>query len=319
MEQCLPLVYHPDYNITLAGLERLHPFDSRKYGRVVQGLVDLGLLTDADQQLVTPAPPDEAFFAAHMDADYLAGLASSKNVAAYAEMPPVAFLPSFVVRRTLLRPMQLATAGTVEAARLALDRGCAVNIGGGYHHASLGAGGGFCVYPDITMAVRVARAEAGIARAMVIDLDAHQGNGHERDLGQDPDVYILDMYNHDIYPHDDDAARGIDLDVSAPSGITSGPYLERLGQALEQAFAAFAPQLVIYNAGTDVLSGDPLGCMELSEEAVVRRDEAVFAAALERQIPLMMVLSGGYQRSNAGVIARSLQNLFSTFELDRER
>ena len=33
----------------------------------------------------------------------------------------------------------------------------------------------------------------------------------------------------------------------------------------------------------------------------------------------MMVLSGGYQRSNAGVIARSLQNMFSTFELDRER
>lgn len=44
MEQRLPVVYHPDTNITLAGLERLHPFDSRKYGRVVEGLIGMGVL-----------------------------------------------------------------------------------------------------------------------------------------------------------------------------------------------------------------------------------------------------------------------------------
>ncbi|MED6292047.1 Histone deacetylase 11, partial [Characodon lateralis] len=32
---CLPIVYHPDYNITFMGLEKLHPFDSGKWGKVI--------------------------------------------------------------------------------------------------------------------------------------------------------------------------------------------------------------------------------------------------------------------------------------------
>ncbi|RCV42488.1 hypothetical protein SETIT_9G220600v2 [Setaria italica] len=39
-----------------------------------------------------------------------------------------------------------------------------------------------------------------IFRVMIIDLDAHQGNGHEKDFGGDGRVYTLDMYNSGIYP-----------------------------------------------------------------------------------------------------------------------
>lgn len=37
---------------------------------------------------------------------------------------------------------------------------------------------------------------------MIIDLDAHQGNGHERDHINRSDVFIVDAYNHNIYPGD---------------------------------------------------------------------------------------------------------------------
>lgn len=37
---------------------------------------------------------------------------------------------------------------------------------------------------------------------MIIDLDAHQGNGHERDMLDDKEVFIVDVYNHHIYPCD---------------------------------------------------------------------------------------------------------------------
>ena len=316
--RALPVVYHPDYNITLAGMERLHPFDSRKYGRVVQSLQELGVLTA--EQLVTPALPAEAFFRAHLDPAYLRGLSNKDNIASYTEIPPVAWLPSFLVRRNILRPMQLATAGTVEAARLALRHGWAINLGGGYHHASLDAGGGFCIYPDITLAVRVIRKEQPkIKKVMIIDLDAHQGNGHERDLGQDPDVFILDMYNHGVYPSDAAARRGIDLDVAAPAGISTKAYLRKLGEALHSAFARVSPQLVIYNAGTDILAGDPLGGMNVSEAGVIQRDQLVFAKALKERVPVVMVLSGGYQKTNAAIIARSIKNLFSTFDLKHAR
>ena len=313
----LPVVYHPDYNITLAGMEKLHPFDSQKYGRVVRQLQQRGVLSEA--QLVRPELPTDDFLRAHLDHDYLETLGNKRKIAEYTEMPPLALLPMFLIKRKILRPMLLATGGTVAGARLALQHGWAINLGGGYHHASLNAGGGFCIYPDITLAVRVLRAErSDFKRVMIIDLDAHQGNGHERDLGGDPRVFILDIYNHGIYPDDAVARRGIDLDVDAPSGIGDKLYLARLQQALKQALVQAAPQLVIYNAGTDILTGDPLGGMKISEQGVIKRDQLVFAAALERKVPILMVLSGGYQKSNAAVIARSVENLFTRFELKKK-
>ena len=63
---------------------------------------------------------------------------------------------------------------------------------------------------------------------------------------------------------------------------------------------------MIYNAGTDILEGDRLGKMHISADGVVARDETVFRLCINRQIPIAMVLSGGYQKVNAEVIARSI-------------
>ena len=55
---------------------------------------------------------------------------------------------------------------------------------------------------------------------MIVDLDAHQGNGYERDLQNDPNVFILDAYNHSIYPGDSYAKQGIDYDMKVHYSMT---------------------------------------------------------------------------------------------------
>ena len=56
-----------------------------------------------------------------------------------------------------------------------MDRGWAINIGGGFHHCSADHGGGFCVYADITLAIRFLFSQVeSIKQAMIVDLDAHQ-------------------------------------------------------------------------------------------------------------------------------------------------
>ena len=50
-------------------------------------------------------------------------------------------------------------------------------------------------------------------------------------------------------------------------------YLQKVQTALEES--DFAPELIIYNAGTDILSGDRLGCLSVSPDGVLRRDELV--------------------------------------------
>ena len=90
-----------------------------------------------------------------------------------------------------------------------------------------------------------------ISKALIIDLDAHQvncfpllrcrsremiqivgasvqGNGHENDFLGDDKVYILDMYNGSIYPHDERAKRAIKRKVELRSYMGDEEYLEKV-------------------------------------------------------------------------------------------
>ena len=92
-----------------------------------------------------------------------------------------------------------------------MERHWAINIGGGFHHCSGEMGGGFCAFADISIALTfLFENDPKVTKAMIVDLDAHQGNGHERDFMADDRVYILDVYNKDIYPRDS-YAKGICL------------------------------------------------------------------------------------------------------------
>lgn len=102
-----------------------------------------------------------------------------------------------------------------------------------------------------------------------------------------------------------------------PTGTDDAKYLDAVKGALPEAFRRChpPPQLIVYNAGTDVLAGDPLGLLRVTEEGVLRRDEAVFAAAMEHRVPIVMLLSGGYTKDSTPCIARSIENLAARFGL----
>ncbi|TNN79723.1 Histone deacetylase 11 [Liparis tanakae] len=170
----LPIVYHPDYNITFMGLEKLHPFDAGKWGKVIHFLKEEQFVTDGNIVEAREAT-EEDLLVVHTKR-YLNRLKWSLAVATITEIPPLMCLPNFLVQRKVLRPLRTQTGGTIMAAKLAVDRGWAVNVGGGFHHCSSDKGGGFCAYADITLAIKFLfeRVE-GISRATIIDLDAHQG------------------------------------------------------------------------------------------------------------------------------------------------
>ncbi|KAF4523109.1 hypothetical protein B566_EDAN003123 [Ephemera danica] len=67
--------------------------------------------------------------------------------------------------------------GSILAGKLALERGWAINLGGGFHHCSKFQGGGFCSYADITLLINSLFTNMGqqVSSVMILDLDAHQG------------------------------------------------------------------------------------------------------------------------------------------------
>ncbi|XP_053725237.1 histone deacetylase 11 [Synchiropus splendidus] len=305
---CLPIVYHPDYNITFMGLEKLHPFDAGKWGKVIHFLKEEQFITDGS--IVQAREATEADLLVVHTKRYLSKLKWSMVVATITEIPPLVFLPNFLVQRKVLRPLRTQTGGTIMAGKLAVDRGWAINVGGGFHHCSSDKGGGFCAYADITLTIKFLfeRVE-GISKATIIDLDAHQGNGHERDFLDDHRVFILDMYNRYIYPNDRYAKRAIKRKVELDWGTEDAEYLQKVELHTQGALNEVRPDIIVYNAGTDILDGDPLGGLSISPQGIVRRDEIVFRAARQRGIPIVMVTSGGYQKQTARIIADSILNL----------
>lgn len=326
----LPIFYRDEYNLRAMGLEKLHPFDAAKYGKVVAALEAAGAL-QASQLIAPPMLPEALLHAVHDDS-YLASLRWSGAICRVIELP-LCFLPASLLRRWVLAPMQYAAMGSVMAAAAAVTagHGWAVNLGGGFHHASRQHGHGFCVYADISMIVAALRS-AGLARRFaIVDLDAHQGDGHERDFEQDRDVVILDQYTPGIFPGDRRAARRIDVPLHYSPGDSGDAAQSQLQAALPRLLRERGSgriDAVIYNAGTDTLVGDPLSGLSCTEASIIARDEFVFRCCgfldapggggprrRPDAVPVVMLLSGGYQKSNAGVIARSLLNLRSKFGL----
>uniref|UniRef100_A0A8D2Q4S7 Histone deacetylase 11 n=1 Tax=Varanus komodoensis TaxID=61221 RepID=A0A8D2Q4S7_VARKO len=240
-------------------------------------------------------------------------------VATITEIPPVLFMPNFLVQRKVLKPLRTQTGGTIMAGKLAIERGWAINIGGGFHHCSSEKGGGFCAYADISLAIKFLfeRIE-GVSKATIIDLDAHQGNGHERDFMEDRRVYIMDVYNRYIYPGDGFAKRAIRRKVELDWGTEDAEYLQKVRTHVEGALNEVKSDIIIYNAGTDILDGDPLGGLAISPQGIIERDEIVFRAARKHGIPILMVTSGGYQKRTARIIADSLLNLHSLGLIGKE-
>lgn len=301
-------MYSPRYNITFMGLEKLHPFDAGKWGKVINFLKEEKLLSDG--MLVEAREASEEDLLVVHTRRYLNELKWSFVVATITEIPPVIFLPNFLVQRKVLRPLRTQTGGTIMAGKLAVERGWAINVGGGFHHCSSDRGGGFCAYADITLAIKFLfeRVE-GISRATIIDLDAHQGNGHERDFMGDKRVYIMDVYNRHIYPGDRFAKEAIRRKVELEWGTEDEEYLEKVERNVRRSLQEHLPDVVVYNAGTDILEGDRLGGLSISPAGIVKRDEVVFRVVRAHDIPILMVTSGGYQKRTARIIADSILNL----------
>ncbi|MEM1182530.1 MAG: histone deacetylase [Acidobacteriota bacterium] len=314
MAECR-VVFSPHYDLKAYGLEKLHPFDGRKYGKAWALLKETfgGELKRRHVKVDRQIRRDE--LARVHGGPYLESLKKPAVLAEALELPPLAKVPAPFLERVLLRPMRWATRGTVLAAEAALVSGAAVNLGGGFHHAKRDRGEGFTIFSDVAIAVELL-ADAGRftrqggPQVGVIDLDAHQSNGPKSIFAGDPRVAFLDFFNGDIYPYERFSAPAPNLDVELRSGTSTDEYLARLREALPAFLeAAGALELVIYIAGTDIYEHDPLGALKVSADGVVERDLLVADALSEAGIPWILVTAGGYTEASHRLIATAVTEM----------
>ena len=272
-----PFFHHEEQNFSLGA----HVFPVEKYGRVRERLLAEGDTTDADWR---PAPlaTREELGLVHTDAyldDFLAARESARTAASELPLTP-----------EIVRGCVRMAGGTIAAARAALDGGLAVNVGGGFHHAFPDHAEGFCYLNDLAIALRVLLEEGRIARAAVIDLDVHQGNGTAKIFEGEPRVFTFSMHQENLYP----VKQTSDLDLGLADRIGDRRYLAALDEALPRVLALSRPELVLYQAGADPYEDDRLGNLGLSKEALAARDRRVLEACASARVPCAITFGGGY-------------------------
>ncbi len=303
----IPIIYSNNYNIKLFGIQKLHPFDTEKPEKIYKHLTSK--FDYRNDQFYKPIQVTDSQLLEIHTKEYLNSLNKSNKIAEIAELHALRFLPSGILKRKLLKPMKYATGGTILGTDVAIKHSFAINLSGGYHHAKANSGEGFCFFADINLAVSHLKEKHKINSIMIIDLDAHQGNGHESIVKNDSNVFIFDIYNKDVYPDDKDVKQYIDYHFPISKYTKDTEYLSIIEKELPKAIKESKPDFIIYNAGTDIYEGDLLGMLSVSEKGIIERDDIVFKNAIDSNIPILMLLSGGYSKKSAEITAKSIENI----------
>jgi acetoin utilization deacetylase AcuC-like enzyme len=210
-----------------------------------------------------------------------------------------------------LDPDTVVSEGSWEAARLAagaglaavdaLDRGdgeaafCALRPPG--HHAVPARAMGFCLLNNVAVTAAALRARG--QRVLVVDWDAHHGNGTQDIFWADPDVLYVSTHEWPLYPGtgrlDETGAgpgRGTTVNVPLPAGATGDIVREALATVVAPLAEVFRPDWLLVSAGYDAHRADPLTGLALS--AGDYADFTLDCAALVPARRTIAFLEGGY-------------------------
>ncbi len=303
------IVYSDRYTIRLGGVERVHPFPIYKYDQAYRKLVREALIRP-DQVFVPPPLTQQQLRLVHTE-QYAAFMQTREGVAKILRSPGINLVPRRYVSEGIVDAFLASSGGTVMAGRLALEYGIAFNLGGGYNHASADAGHGFSMIADVPIAIRQLQADGRIKRAMIVDLDCHQGNGPAQVFPPGcPDVYVFDMFCEKVNPQpkvDEHYA------VPLPNHLDNERYLKVLADHLPRAMAEARPDIVFYVAGTDVHFSDLIGKEKMTIDGIVRRDLYVVEQARRKGLPVAIVTGGGYSVASWQCIYRTARALLEKY------
>lgn len=172
----------------------------------------------------------------------------------------------------MFRMVSASNGGVVAALDEAIATGVAGSLSSGLHHASRERGGGFCTFNGLAIAAMHAIATQKARRVLIIDFDAHYGDGTASLIEGRKDIVMIDV----------------------STGWRDGDYIKDCHDALmavnDESFDA-----VIYNAGMDVHEDCRIGGRAgVTDDVVARREDLVFSFCRQKCWPVAFALAGGY-------------------------
>ena len=197
---------------------------------------------------------------------------------------------------------QVYTGGSVGGA-VRLNHGqsdTVVNWSGGLHHAKKAEASGFCYINDIVLCIlELLKVRQ---RVLYIDIDIHHGDGVEEAFYTTDRVMTVSFHKfgeyfpgtghlHDVGQH---AGKYYSVNVPLKDGIDDSSYEQLYKPVMAKVMEVFRPDAIVFQSGADSLSGDRLGCFNLS----IRGHAECLKYMRTFNVPLLVLGGGGYTIRN---------------------
>jgi acetoin utilization protein AcuC len=182
----------------------------------------------------------------------------------------------------------------------------AVSIGGGLHHAKSSYGEGFCLYNDVAFSARYLVQKYNLRRILILDTDAHAGNGTSEYFYDDAKVLLIDIHQDPrfLYPgtgfaHQIGSGDGRGFNINVPMPIYAGydSYKSVFEELVQPIADEFHPQIIIRNGGSDPHFSDGLTNLGLPVAGFKMIGEKVRELAELCQDKVIDLIASGYNRN----------------------
>ncbi len=258
-------------------------FDIHKKAGLLRAYVeDLGLPLD---WCACSAVPWDAWSRVH-DAAYLNGIQNNnEDILLAASMEP---------SDDLLDAQRWAAGSLLDACRAAKETGVAFSPSSHFHHAHYDRPGIFCLLNGLVLAA-LELLDGGCDRVLILDCDYHYGNGTD-----------------DILSHlGEDRIVNVSLGKTIKRKSQNKEYLKKMREVAKD-IESNAYDFVIYQAGMDVLIGDPSGGGVLNYAEIFKRETIVFESCRNSNTPVVWNVAGGYKTDETGAIIPILRGYLNT-------
>ena len=304
------LVYHPGY--LLHEQSRDHPERKERLAYTIDQFREEGMMDHPSVRVITPgAASIEDVLRVH-HREYIEYLEEASRTGGFIDfdtnIPPGLFSGALLAAGGAIRAADAVLGGEAENA-FALVRPPG-------HHARPGNGAGFCYLNNIAIMVRHVQLK-GIRKVMILDWDAHHGDGTQAVFYEDPSVLFTSIHQMPFYPGSGDveetgagAGRGYTVNMPVPAGTGDESYHYLFDTVIAPLAREFSPELIAISAGQDNHFTDPLTGLALTARGYAELMKK--AVELARSLccgRLVAVLEGGYSvegglpYTNLGIVA----------------
>ena len=298
--------YHPDFLQHDPGPG--HPERWERLTAILEKLNQGKTMENLSQPAFGPASLKE--LSRVHDTDYLEFLARTVNKDFFAMDPDTTGCRKSWPAAKLAAGAAITAVEDVQAGNLK-NAFCAVRPPG--HHALRDKAMGFCLVNNLAVAAAHLIEKFSYNRVLIVDWDAHHGNGTQHIFYADPKVYYYSSHQYPFYPGTGAAfetgegeGKGTTLNVPLAAGSGDREFIAAIKEKLLPAAKNYRPEFILVSAGFDAHRADPLSGLKVSEQGFEEAARLVKELAeSECEGRLVSVLEGGYDLE---ALARSVYN-----------